>query len=309
MDVSDERLVESGWTIVNGALRTFVNSSRLAELGGSDEGLRRARPHRGRRRHDAAGADRDRLLAHAARADRRVHADQRVRHRDGRGPGRQGIRLVRHHAARALHGRGRRGRGPGGDRRDGRRARALRTLHGRLRPPAGGRHHEQPHRAGVQRGGVLRLRHAVPRTARRHGGLAATVDLRPRRDAGPGGLQGHHLRRPAHRPHRSHPSWAAHRLSGELVQRAAPAARSRSARQARAPPARSPRPRSSARNGFRFGAGGGRQFDGPPGVAASNVVVEGEEPVSHEELLRTVGDGLYIGRIWYTYPINGPQRG
>ena len=41
MDVSDDRLVESGWTIVNGALRTFVNSSRLAELAGSDEGLRR----------------------------------------------------------------------------------------------------------------------------------------------------------------------------------------------------------------------------------------------------------------------------
>ena len=32
MEVSDDRLVESGWTIVNGALRTFVNSSRLAEL-------------------------------------------------------------------------------------------------------------------------------------------------------------------------------------------------------------------------------------------------------------------------------------
>ena len=63
------------------------------------------------------------------------------------------------------------------------------------------------------------------------------------------------------------------------------------------------------RNGFRFGAGGGRQFDGPPGVAASNVVVEGAEPVSHDELLRTVGDGLYIGRIWYTYPINGPRAG
>ena len=41
MAVSDDRLVEAGWTIVNGALRTFVNSSRLAELAGSDEGLRR----------------------------------------------------------------------------------------------------------------------------------------------------------------------------------------------------------------------------------------------------------------------------
>jgi predicted Zn-dependent protease len=63
------------------------------------------------------------------------------------------------------------------------------------------------------------------------------------------------------------------------------------------------------RNGFRFGAGGGRQFDSAPGVSASNVVVEGTAGVSHEELLRRVGDGLYIGRIWYTYPINGLRAG
>jgi hypothetical protein len=63
------------------------------------------------------------------------------------------------------------------------------------------------------------------------------------------------------------------------------------------------------RNGFRFGAGGGRQFETPPGVAASNVIVEGSDPVSREALLRLVGDGLYIGRIWYTYPINGLRAG
>jgi PmbA protein len=63
------------------------------------------------------------------------------------------------------------------------------------------------------------------------------------------------------------------------------------------------------RNGFRFGEGGGRQFDSQPGVAASNVIVEGSEPVSREELLRRVGDGLYVGRIWYTYPINGLRAG
>jgi predicted Zn-dependent protease len=63
------------------------------------------------------------------------------------------------------------------------------------------------------------------------------------------------------------------------------------------------------RNGFRFGPGGGRQFDQAPGVAASNVVVEGADGVSHDELLRRVGDGLYIGRIWYTYPINGLRAG
>jgi hypothetical protein len=64
-----------------------------------------------------------------------------------------------------------------------------------------------------------------------------------------------------------------------------------------------------ARNGFRFGSGGGRQFDSAPGVAASNVIVEGDDTVTREELLRTVGDGLYIGRIWYTYPINGLRAG
>jgi len=63
------------------------------------------------------------------------------------------------------------------------------------------------------------------------------------------------------------------------------------------------------RNGFRFGDGGGRQFDNQPGVAASNIVVEGTDPVSRDELVRRVRDGLYIGRIWYTYPINGLRAG
>jgi PmbA protein len=63
------------------------------------------------------------------------------------------------------------------------------------------------------------------------------------------------------------------------------------------------------RNGFRFGAGGGRQFANRPSVAATNVVVEGADPVSRDELLRRVGNGLYIGRIWYTYPINGLRAG
>jgi predicted Zn-dependent protease len=63
------------------------------------------------------------------------------------------------------------------------------------------------------------------------------------------------------------------------------------------------------RNGFRFGSGGGRQFDQRPGTAVTNVVVEGTDPVGREELLRRVGEGLYIGRIWYTYPINGLRAG
>jgi PmbA protein len=65
----------------------------------------------------------------------------------------------------------------------------------------------------------------------------------------------------------------------------------------------------TARNGFRFAAGGGRSFTSPPGTAATNVFVEGEDGVSLDELCRRVGDGLYVGRIWYTYPINGLQAG
>lgn len=68
-------------------------------------------------------------------------------------------------------------------------------------------------------------------------------------------------------------------------------------------------PALAPRNGFRFDAGGGRQFDTQPGIAASNVVVEGSAPVTSEELVRGVKNGLYIGRIWYTYPINGLRAG
>jgi hypothetical protein len=63
------------------------------------------------------------------------------------------------------------------------------------------------------------------------------------------------------------------------------------------------------RNGFRFAPGGGRSFATPPGTAATNVVVEGRETATLDELCRRVGDGLYVGRIWYTYPINGLQAG
>lgn len=63
------------------------------------------------------------------------------------------------------------------------------------------------------------------------------------------------------------------------------------------------------RNGFRFGRGGGRHFDTPPGIYPTNVVVRGRNPKPREELFRLVGDGLYVGRIWYTYPINGLRAG
>src|SRR6185503_5204590 len=40
MTLDDEQLVELGWRVVNGALRTFATSSRLAALAGSEERLR-----------------------------------------------------------------------------------------------------------------------------------------------------------------------------------------------------------------------------------------------------------------------------
>ena len=63
-----------------------------------------------------------------------------------------------------------------------------------------------------------------------------------------------------------------------------------------------------ARNGFRTGSGG-RAFDTQPETAATNIVVQGADAVSLEELIRTVRHGLYVGRIWYTYPINGLRAG
>ena len=63
------------------------------------------------------------------------------------------------------------------------------------------------------------------------------------------------------------------------------------------------------RNGFRFGPGGGRSYELPPGIAATNVIVEGANPLASEDLLRTVGNGVYLGRIWYTYPVNGLGAG
>ena len=63
------------------------------------------------------------------------------------------------------------------------------------------------------------------------------------------------------------------------------------------------------RNGFRPGNGGGRNFGASPSAIPSNLIIEGANGLSQEELLRGVGDGVYIGRIWYTYPVNGITSG
>jgi predicted Zn-dependent protease len=62
------------------------------------------------------------------------------------------------------------------------------------------------------------------------------------------------------------------------------------------------------RNGFRFARGGGRHFDSQPGINPTNILVPGDVE-STESMCRLVGDGIYIGRIWYTYPVNGLRAG
>ncbi len=62
-------------------------------------------------------------------------------------------------------------------------------------------------------------------------------------------------------------------------------------------------------SGYRFGEGGGRRFDASPSSAGTNVVMRARGGVSDRELVRAVGDGIYVGRIWYTYPINGQRAG
>ena len=63
------------------------------------------------------------------------------------------------------------------------------------------------------------------------------------------------------------------------------------------------------RNGFRPGNGGGRDFSSLPTTTPTNLVLEGPDRHSSSDLLRLVGDGIYIGRIWYTYPVNGIGAG
>ena len=63
------------------------------------------------------------------------------------------------------------------------------------------------------------------------------------------------------------------------------------------------------RNGFRSASGGGRRFEVPPSISATNVFIRGRDEMSLDQLLHNVGTGVYIGRIWYTYPINGLRAG
>ncbi len=61
--------------------------------------------------------------------------------------------------------------------------------------------------------------------------------------------------------------------------------------------------RYNSANGFRFG-GGGRNYGSDAGIHATNIVVEAGD-YNDEDLVKEVKDGIYIGRIWYSYPVNG----
>jgi PmbA protein len=63
------------------------------------------------------------------------------------------------------------------------------------------------------------------------------------------------------------------------------------------------------RAGYRLGEGGGRRFDAEPGSSATNVVMRAHGAISERALFQALGDGLYVGRVWYTYPINGQRAG
>ncbi|KKT65496.1 MAG: hypothetical protein UW60_C0044G0010 [Candidatus Woesebacteria bacterium GW2011_GWA2_44_33] len=65
----------------------------------------------------------------------------------------------------------------------------------------------------------------------------------------------------------------------------------------------------SPRNGFRFWEGGGRVAAGPVGIHATNLIIESPRPKTEDELLSSVKNGLYIGRLWYTYPVGGLSTG
>jgi PmbA protein len=68
-------------------------------------------------------------------------------------------------------------------------------------------------------------------------------------------------------------------------------------------------PMFPALNGYRLGEGGGRRFDQSPGSSGTNIVMKARAGLDDDAVIRKVRDGLYVGRVWYTYPINGQRAG
>ena len=63
------------------------------------------------------------------------------------------------------------------------------------------------------------------------------------------------------------------------------------------------------RSGFRFSRGGGRIAAAEPGISATNLFITSSSPLPRKQLLQKVKNGVYIGALWYTYPIAGYVAG
>jgi PmbA protein len=63
------------------------------------------------------------------------------------------------------------------------------------------------------------------------------------------------------------------------------------------------------RSAYRLGEGAARRFDAHPRANATSVMMRTRDGVDQAGLLAAVGDGIYVGRVWYTYPINGQRAG
>lgn len=63
------------------------------------------------------------------------------------------------------------------------------------------------------------------------------------------------------------------------------------------------------RNGFRYAKGGGRVASSGVGVYATNLIIDSEQSVTPNDLLKSVEDGIFIGKLWYTYPVGGYSSG
>jgi PmbA protein len=68
-------------------------------------------------------------------------------------------------------------------------------------------------------------------------------------------------------------------------------------------------PMFPALSGYRLGEGGGRRFDQSPGSSGTNIVMKARGGIDDDAVIRKLRDGLYLGRVWYTYPINGQRAG
>ena len=58
------------------------------------------------------------------------------------------------------------------------------------------------------------------------------------------------------------------------------------------------------RNGFRFGDLG-RDFRQNNSIVATNLVIEGTRELDSGKLISRVKNGIFIGRLWYLYPVHG----